>query len=230
MIRILDKPKLACVTNGKVYVIIGTYYGYPLAVSLREILITRHPEELNKNILVIFTEGKYYIPLNNYIRFSTIGKKEFYKEEFWNEEEWNKFKSVWRVLKQSIERKMIEDLYRHIFKYNVYAYNVHSNMIYKERREMYFYFTKGFKMQSVFGSKTYRYHLGDPYFEVLKHPRNPDQTIEKLPFFTDPNISVDKHNEDWFNTDQFKAMNKFMKIAKEIFDIDLTEEEDIVYE
>lgn len=104
-------------------------------------------------------------------------------------------------------------------------------MIYKERKGMYFYFTKGFKMQSVYGSKTYRYHLGDPYFEILKHPsRNPDQTIEKVPFFIDPNISIDKHNEDWFNTPQFEAMNKFMKIAKEIFDIDLSEEEDIVYE
>jgi hypothetical protein len=231
MIRILDKPRLACITNRKVYVIIGTYYGYPLAVTLWEILTTKRPEELSKNMLTIFTEGKYYIPLTNYIRFSTIkGEKEFYKEKFWNEEEWNKFKSIWRILKQSIERKMIEDLYRYIFKYNVYAYNVHDDMIYKERKEMYFYFTKGFKMQSVYGSKTYRYHLGDPYFEILKHPRNPDQTIEKVPFFIDPDISIEKHNEDWFNTPQFEVMNKFMKIAKEIFDIDLSEEEDVIYE
>ena len=72
---------------------------------------------------------------------------------------WNKFKSIWRILKQSIERKNDRKIYTDIiFKYNVYVYNDYDDMIYKERKEMYFYFTKGFKMQSVYGSKTYRYH------------------------------------------------------------------------
>ena len=232
MIRILDKPKLAYITDEEVYAVIGTYYGYPLAVSLRQTLIKKCPEELSRDAFTIFTEDKYGIPLDNYIRFSTIrDEKEFYKERFWKEEEWDKFKSIWRTLKQNMESEMIRDLCSTIFKYNFhrYIYDKNGKPEHKERKDMYFYFTKGFKMQSVYGSKTYRYHLGDPYFEILKHPRNPDQTIEKVPFFIDTNISIDKHNEDWFNTPQFKTMNKFMKIAQEIFDIDLTEEEDIVY-
>ena len=232
MIRILDKPKLAYITDEEVHAVIGTYYGYPLAISLRKTLIKKRPEELSRDVFTIFTEGKYVMPLDNYIRFSTIsGKKEFYKERFWKEEEWDKFKSIWRTLKQNMDIEMVIRLCNAVFKHNFrrYIYDDNGKPGYKERKDMYFYFTKGFKMQSVYGSKTYRYHLGDPYFEILKHPMNPDKTTERLPFFIDNNINIDDYNEDWFNTPQFKDMNKFMKIAKEIFDIDLTEEEDIVY-
>ena len=233
MIRIIDKPKLAYITDKEVFIIIGTYYGYPLTVSLRKALINKRPEELSRDVFTIFTEGKYRIPLDNYIRFSSImDEKEFYKERFWKEEEWDKFKSIWRTLKQNLDIEIIINLCHTLFNYNFcrYTYDDRGRRRYKERKDMYFYFTKGFKMQSVYGSKTYRYHLGDPYFEILKHPRNPDQTIEKLPFYIDSDITIDNYNEDWFNTPQFKAMNTFMKIAKEIFDIDLSEEEDIVYE
>lgn len=233
MIRILDKPKLAYITDKEVFVIIGTYYGYPLMVSLRKVLINKRPEELSRDTFTIFTEGKYFIPLDNYIRFSTImDKKEFYKEKFWKEEEWDKFKSIWRTLKQNIDTGIIINLCHNLFKYNFsrYVYDGNGKPRHKERKDMYFYFTKGFKLQSVYGSKTYRYHLGDPYFEILKHPKNPDQSIERLSFFIDTDISINECREDWFNTPQFKAMNSFMKIAKEIFDIDLSEEEDIVYE
>lgn len=230
MIRMFDKPKLACITYNKVYAVIGTYYGYPLAISLWDILIKKYPEELSRDMLVIFTEGKYCMPLTNYIRFLTIkGKKKFYKEDFWKEEEWEKFKYIWRILKQNIEPKMIEDLYISVFKYNIYKYTDYGRE-YKERNKIYFYFTKGFKMRSVYGAKTYRYHLGDPYFEILKHPRNPDQSVERLPFYVDQDITINEYNGEWFNTAQFQTMNKFMKIAKEIFDIDLSEEEDIIYE
>lgn len=235
MIKILDKPKLACITTEKLYVVIGTYYGYPLALNLREVLTIKSPEELSKDMLSIFTEGKYCIPLTNYIRFSTIKEKyRFCQESFWIKEEWEKFKTMWRTMKQNINSSMIKDLCESIFKYSFYRIyhndKNHGLPQYKERKEIYFYFVKGFKLQSVYGSKTYRYHLGNPYFEILKHPKNPDQTIERMPFFIDRSTNLEESSVDWFNTEQFKTMNEFMKIAKEIFDIDLSEEEDIVYE
>ena len=84
MIRILDKPKLAYITDEEVYAVIGTYYGYPLAVSLRQTLIKKCPEELSRDAFTIFTEDKYGIPLDNYIRFSTIRemRKNFIKKDF----------------------------------------------------------------------------------------------------------------------------------------------------
>lgn len=233
MIKILDKPKLAYMNNEGIHMVIGTYYNYPLALNLKDILIRKNPEELSRDMLTIFTEGKYYIPLDNYIRFSTIrGEKNFYKEKFWSEEEWDKFKSLWRTMKQSVDITVINNLCYGLlsnrrFYFIEYISGEKTKSI--DRKDIYFYFTKGFEMRSVYGSKTYRYHLGDPYFEILKHPENPDQTVERTPFFIDSNTTTDDSSVDWFNTPQFKAMNKFMKIAKEIFDIDLTEEEDIVY-
>ena len=185
-------------------------------------------------MLTIFTEGKYYIPLDNYIRFSTIrGKKDFYKEKFWAKDEWDKFKSLWRTMKQNLDYALVNTLcYNFLTNKRFYfiEYKNGEKIKHMERKDIYFYFTKGFKMQSLYGSKTYKYHLGDSYFEILKHPKNPDQTIERTPFFLDSNTNIEESSEDWFNTEKFKTMNKFMKIAKEIFDIDLSEEEDIVYE
>lgn len=235
MIRIYTKPRLACITRSDLYMLIGTYYNYPLTIGLKDMLSISKPEDVEKGAFFIFTEEKYLIPLNNYIKFYKIKSDiKFYEQRFWSTDGWDKFKALWRIMKQSIESKIVEDVYNSIFMNNFFF--THDDILYerkrihKERVHLYFYFIKGFRLQSVYGTKTYRYHLGDPYFEVLKHPKNPDQTIERLPFYINSLVNIEESSENWFNTEQFKAMNKFMKIAEKIFDIDLSEEEDIIYE